>query len=143
MTKLNIIKKTIDPKNILISERTLLTDRNVFAQQLYNDKCIDLINWQLYNIMCDTVLEDNIKPKGIIYLYCSPKNCFSRIKQRNRVEENNISFKYLSDIHQRHEDWLSSTNIPVLKIDVNENYLDDMKKVKKIIKDIESFIDSI
>lgn len=41
-----------------------------------------------------------------VYLKTDPETCLKRIRARNRPEEASIDLHYLTELHQRHEDWL-------------------------------------
>jgi deoxycitidine kinase len=135
--------KSEDESKILISERTVLTDKECFAKQLYNDNFINEIDWSLYNDLYNMIIKKDYIPTGIVYLECNPTICYERIHKRNRSEEEGIPLDYLQSIHARHEEWLSNTNIPVLKINVEENYLDNNEELQKIINKIQLFIDNM
>ena len=110
ISRLAILKKTIEenPGTIIISERCLYTDREVFAKMLFDDKKIELINYKIYLKWFDTfALEFPIKK--VIYVNTSPKICFDRINKRSRIGENNIPLGYLENCHEYHNNMLDTT----------------------------------
>ena len=42
----------------------------------------------------------------IVYLRTTPEVAFQRMLNRSRQEECKISFDYIKDLHELHEDWL-------------------------------------
>ena len=56
----------------------------------------------------------------LVYLRAKPETCLERIRTRNRPAEQSITLEYLQQLHQRHEQWLSSTNTAVLTVDANQ-----------------------
>ena len=50
ISRLSELKKKIkeNPSKIIFTERSILTDRNVFAKMLYDDKKIEEINYNIY-----------------------------------------------------------------------------------------------
>ena len=74
ISKLSLLKKTISdhPDAIIIVERSVYTDKNVFPKMLYDDNLINEINYQIYNKWFDHFVKE-IKLDGIIYLKCDPK----------------------------------------------------------------------
>ena len=144
ISKIKKLEDIINPSDdsILISERTVLTDKECFAKQLYNDKFINEIEWSLYNDVYNMMIKKDYIPNAIVYLECNPTICFERIHKRNRMEEAEIPYEYLEKIHIKHNEWLSGTNIPVLRINVEENYLDNEEQLESIIKKIQVFIES-
>lgn len=133
LAKLNLLEDNI------ISERSILTDKNCFAKQLYEDMCIGNIDWKIYNGLIKNI-DTSLIPKAIIYLKCSPEVCFKRIKIRNRKEEVNLDLNYLKKIDKKHTEWISNINMPVLEIDANINYLENDIEMEKMIKKIDNFI---
>jgi len=111
-TRLSILKKTMkeNPDAIIICERSLQADGNIFAKMLYDDGLIDEISYRIYMKMYEeAVLEFPLA--GIIYLSASPEVCNERIRKRNRLGEENISLDYLKKCHRYHEEWLKNENI--------------------------------
>ena len=51
ISRLSILKREIEKKQkvIIICERSVWTDRNVFAKMLYDDKKIEMVNYDIYN----------------------------------------------------------------------------------------------
>ena len=82
-----------NPNKIILSERSILTDKNIFAKMLFDDGKIEDINYKIYLKWFDEFISE-FNFKGIVYLKTSPENCNRRIKERNRKGENNISIEY-------------------------------------------------
>lgn len=120
ISRLSMVKKAIkeNPDSIIITERSVFTDRNVFAQMLFEDKLIDEIEYKIYLKWYDEFLEDT-PLSGIIYLETTPETCFNRIKKRNRSGEEEIPLFYLERCHNYHKKWLKhSNNVLVLDGDL-------------------------
>lgn len=67
--------------------------------------------------------EFNINPDLIIYLRASPEVAMKRLKTRNRKEERQISYKYLTQLHTLYDKWLlneETTNVRVIPINANQ-----------------------
>ncbi len=60
----------------------------------------------------------------LVYLRARPETCLERIKTRNRPEEQSITLDYLNQLHERHEEWLTTQNdtltTPVLIVDADQ-----------------------
>ena len=78
---------------ILITERSIYTDKLVFARMLYETKDIDEISYKIYNQWFDT-LSKNLKIDKLVYVDAKPEICQERIIKRNRDGENEISIDY-------------------------------------------------
>lgn len=129
ITRLHLLKKTIEENpmvDVIICERSLNCDKEIFAKMLYEDGKIENILYNVYLNMFEmmTCYELN----GIIYLHTEPAICQQRIKQRNRNGEDSISLEYLEKCQKYHEDWLKNDNsvlsCPVLDIDATKE-IDD------------------
>ena len=101
---LNIIEN--NPKNkIIICERSIYTDKYVFAKMLYETGNISEIEWITYSYWFDT-FKKQTKLDLILYVNTEPEECFNRIIKRNRIEEiNKISKEYLINCHNKHTEW--------------------------------------
>ena len=115
ISRLVKLKNTIKahPKAIIITERSIFTDKNVFAKMLYDDKKIEEVNYSIYLNWFNAFIED-IPLDGIIYIQADPKVSYERVLKRNRLGEN-IPLAYLERCHKYHEEWLrDERNILVL-----------------------------
>ena len=68
ISRLKLLKDTVEknPDSIIVCERSLWTDRNVFAKMLKNDGKIEDINYTIYNKWFDEFSKD-FKTDGYIY----------------------------------------------------------------------------
>lgn len=118
------LKKAIEkhPDSILIIERSIYTDKYVFAKMLYDNNQINEIEYQIYLKWYDYFLK-NLPKVYTIYMRTNPEICLERIYKRNRTGEENISLYYLQNCHKYHENWIY-TNIDVTNtiiINANQN----------------------
>ena len=60
----------------------------------------------------------NLKEDAFIYLQTDPEKSYERILKRNRKEETEITYDYIKEIHQKHEQWFSK-NKNILILDGN------------------------
>ena len=116
------IRQTIrkNPCAILITERSVYTDKNVFAQMLYNNKKIEKVNYEIYLKWFDEFTSD-LPLNGIIYIKTDPEICNKRISERNRKGET-VPLDYSIQCHNYHEEWLNKTKSPVLVLDGNHSH---------------------
>ena len=94
---------------IIITERSVYSDRAVFAKMLYDDKTMDKISYNIYNKWFDELASD-IKVSGYIYIKAEPETSLKRIIKRNRPGET-ITLKYLEKCHKAHNEWLNEEHI--------------------------------
>jgi len=107
ISRLKLMKETIEknPNAIIISERSLYTDKYVFAKMLYESSKIEDVNYQIYCKWFDTFLKD-YPIAGIIYVKTDPKICHDRVAKRSRVGESSIPLDYLISCDSYHDDML-------------------------------------
>jgi len=126
------IKNKTD-SDIFITERSIFTDKNIFAKMLYDDKQMTELEFTIYNYWFEqsTTKESNVD--AFIYLTTDVELSDQRIKIRNREGEN-IDKSYLNRLDEYHKKWL--TNIddkPVLLFNTEK---DDINKIINFIKNI-------
>ena len=129
------------PKNkTKVIERSVFTDRNVFAKTCYENSKMSEIEWRDYMSWFDWLTESfDVKPKGYIYLRADPEVSYERIKIRNRGGEESIPLDYLKTLHEKHDDWLLKEK-NVLVLDVNEDFKNNIDKLSDMIQKVLMFI---
>jgi deoxyadenosine/deoxycytidine kinase len=111
ISRLKLLRDTFkkyngDKKIIIITERSLYTDKMVFAKMLYDSGKIEHINFQIYLNWFNTFAEEFPVHK-IIYVKASPENCYNRINRRSRNGEDKIPLNYLETCNNYHETMLN------------------------------------
>ena len=143
ISRVHKIEEEIEDSKINIIERSIFTDKYCFAQNCYESGKMSLIEFNIYNKWHDWLSKKfNVTPDMYIYLQTTPEVCFNRIKKRNRSEESNIPIDYLEILHNKHEEWLLKENIPVLIINVSEDFSYNTC-IDEIIEKINVFISNI
>jgi len=149
ISRLNILRnllKTINPdkKTIIITERSLYTDKLVFAKMLYDEKKIEHINYQIYLKWFETFSVEFPVHK-IVYVKTDHVVCHSRIVKRSREGETNIELDYLKNCGDYHNNMLDiSTSECVcneqLSLDGNTDIYENIDKLSEWIIEIDTFI---
>jgi deoxyadenosine/deoxycytidine kinase len=105
---------------IIITERSVLTDRHVFAEMLHNDGLLSEIEWTLYLKW----FEEWALPlpvAGIVWLTAPVATDHERLVLRDRKGEEGITVGYLEKLEAQHEAWLggdgSRAGVPVLRLE--------------------------
>jgi deoxyadenosine/deoxycytidine kinase len=126
ISRLHILKDAIKkhPHSIIITERSIFTDREIFAKMLYDDNKIEQINYHIYLKWFDAFIND-IPLTGIIYIKTTPEKSLERVNVRAREGEN-IPIEYLQKCHNYHENWINNINLPVKTLDGNIEFINDM-----------------
>lgn len=143
ISRFKLLEKTIvnNPNKLILTERTVQTDRNCFALELKEQGCIDDLEWKLYIEWYEWLVEkkNSINPIAIIYINVDPEICMKRIVKRSRLEESNISLDYLKKIHEKHENWINNMNTPKLILDFSGN-INDTLYIDNIMNQIRNFL---
>jgi len=125
-----------------VCERSVLSDKHIFALNGHKAGFFNELEWALYNDYFNFLVDKfhANRMDGIIYLCADPEICLKRLQKRGRDEEKDaIQLQYLKDIHNRHEEWLQDTvvtvngDIPVLIVDGNIDFEVDEVRQREII----------
>ena len=144
ISRLQLLQNIVDEKKykIIITERSVETDRNVFAKMLYDDGMIEHDEYTIYNMWFDHFIK-NIKVSGIIYVKADPTICDTRVKKRNREGES-IPLEYLSKCHDYHENWLENLETNKLIIDANVDTSFNKNNIRELwVEQINSWINKL
>jgi len=133
ISRLDMLRKAIkeNPGKIIITERSLYTDKYVFAQMLFDDKKMESIEYQIYNQWFHS-FSDLAPLHKVIYLRTDPTISFKRIIKRKRDGEQMIPFEYIQNCHKYHEKMYGIIDCDKTIIDCtydfheNHNYFTDM-----------------
>lgn len=143
ISRLSLLKKTIreNPCSIIITERSLNTDKMVFAKMLFDSGLIEDVNYQIYLKWFDEFAEECSLNK-IIYINADPEICYGRIKKRSRVGESCIPLAYLQDCHKYHENMIDTLtlNVELLILNGNDDIIENCNILNEWIAKISNFI---
>jgi len=139
ISRISQLRKAIkeNPDSIIITERSVHTDKNIFAKMLYDDKKIEQVNYNIYLKWFDEFAE-GIPSNGIIYVRTSPEKAFERVIKRNRKGEN-IPLEYLKNCHKYHEEWLSDKDNKLV-LDGNTDFDFNVSEYNDWIETIKKYI---
>jgi deoxyadenosine/deoxycytidine kinase len=92
---------------VIVMERSLDADRNIFAKMLYDQGDMEPCMFQIYENMSEEGLT-RYMADGILWVNTPPEECEKRIKSRGREGEHGIHFDYLVKCDQYHREWLGA-----------------------------------
>lgn len=142
---LKTIKNTsTDKKIIIITERSLYTDKMVFAKMLYDSKKIEHVNYQIYLNWFETFSEE-FPVNKVVYVKTTPDKCYQRIGKRSRNGEENIPLDYLTNCSVYHDNMLDKHNEECVCLDQhildgNVDIYENKNQIKNWINEIDNFI---
>ena len=123
----------------VIQDRTIYEDVEIFAKNLHEMNHMANRDWKTYNSLFANMIQFLRKPDLIIYLRASTDTLLSRIKNRDRNFEKNISAEYLHSLNLLYDRWIdriNHQNVYVVESD-GFNIFKDKHLLDKIIEDIE------
>lgn len=141
---LKTIKIDTEDKNIIIiTERSLYTDKMVFAKMLYDSKKIEHVNYQIYLNWFNT-FSDEFPVNKVVYVKTTPDKCYQRIVKRSRMGEENIPLEYLTNCSIYHDNMLDKQNqecvcLDQLILDGNIDIYENKNQINEWINEIEKF----
>jgi len=149
ISRLKVLKDTLkninsSNKTIVISERSLYTDKMVFAKMLYDTGKIEEVNYKIYLNWFHTFSEEFPVHK-VIYVKTIPEKCHSRILKRAREGENLIPLEYLQCCDMYHNNMLDKSSLECicqkqLILDGNIDIFENQNQLKEWISAIHKFI---
>jgi deoxyadenosine/deoxycytidine kinase len=152
VSRIKVLRDTLKEKQnnnktqdfIIITERSLYTDKMVFAKMLYDSGKIEDVNYQIYLNWFDT-FSGEFPVHKVIYVKAAPEKCYQRIAKRSREGEENIPLEYLTACSLYHDNMLDKSKIDCvcneqLILDGNIDIYENNTQVDKWIQEIEKYI---
>ena len=122
--------------DINVTERCVLTDKNVFARMLTEDGFMSKMEDQMYNDWFG-IFEKFANIDLVVYIKTDPTICEERIKIRAREGEN-IPLDYLKRLHEYHEKWIG--DIDSDKVLVLDGHTDFNENPEAFVEQIKNFV---
>lgn len=106
------IHKTIDTaarenSQPVVQDRTIYEDAEIFAAHLHAAGNISERDWESYQDLYQTLRAELRPPDLMIYLRCPLKTLVKRIHKRGRAFEQKVPRKYLRNLENLYEGWLT------------------------------------
>ena len=106
---------------VIVMERSLEADRNIFAKMLYDQGVMEPCMYQIYEKMSDDGLRQYMAD-GILWINTPPEVCQTRILGRGRPGEEDIGLDYLAQCDCYHREWLGGDTGYVFLVDENVDW---------------------
>ena len=145
-SRFNQIQKISESNNIVIQDRSIYEDFEVFTKTLHDSGVLMDREFNNYKRLYNTILKYIEEPDLLIYLRnLNIDKIISNIEKRSRKFEKAIDEDYLKKLNLYYENWISKhPKDKVLTIDLSENdFIEDPKFLKKIYSMIEKKINEL
>jgi deoxyadenosine/deoxycytidine kinase len=143
ISRLKILRDTVkmnkDNDVIIITERSLFTDKYVFAKMLYEQGKIEDVCYQIYLNWFDEFAQD-FPITHTVYVNAEPQICYERIHLRARIGEELIPISYLEDCHKYHEEFISNIKSDILILNGNSDIYKNENIINEWLSDIDDFV---
>ena len=127
---------------LVVLDRTIFEDAEIFATALHDMRCMDDRDWATYCAFYRSILEAIKPPDLMIYLRCSMRTLRKRIKFRGREMEDDIPLAYLKRLDRLYENWIGSYDLSeALGLETDKlDYIHDLVHRLDIMERIESML---
>jgi deoxycitidine kinase/deoxyguanosine kinase len=143
ISRLSILKEAVSnlDYDVIITERCLETDRNVFEKMLHDNGVIGKMEHAVYTMWFDEFYSP-VRCNAIIYIRASVDTCMARIQKRSREGET-VSREYITQCVKYHEDWIMNDSRRLLIVDADSDSMYNEEIRDKKILQIVTFIHSL
>ena len=145
-SRFNQIQKISVSNNVVIQDRSIYEDYEVFTKTLYDSGVLMEREFNNYKRLYNTILKYINEPDLLIYLRnLNIEKIISNIDKRSRKFEKSIDKEYLKKLNIYYENWIKKhPQEKILTIDLSEDdFIEDPKFLKKIYSMIEKKINEL
>jgi deoxyadenosine/deoxycytidine kinase len=127
---------------VVVQDRTIFEDAEIFATALHQMRKIDQRDWQTYWDFYQTILQAIQPPDLMIYLRCSMRTLRRRIRLRGRQMEQEIPLSYLKRLESLYENWIGSYDLgEVLVLESDQlDFVNDLVDRQDVRQRIETLL---
>ncbi len=123
----------INLKQSFVQDRSIYEDKEIFAKNLNDMKLMSDVDWDTYCNLFKDMIQFVDQPDLIIYLKASTNTLISRIKNRKRDFEVDISPEYIHSLNIYYDKWISKINKDKVLIVDSDNF--------NVFKDSDKYLD--
>ena len=127
---------------VVVLDRTIFEDAEIFATALHDMRRMDNRDWQTYWGFYQTILGAIRPPDLMIYLRCSIRTLRRRIKLRGRAMEQDMPLSYLKRLERLYENWIDNYTLgEVLILETDKlDYVNDLLYQLDVMERIEALL---
>ncbi len=140
--KFRIHQQVDKTPGVVVQDRTIFEDVEIFATALHQMKQISNRDWDTYQDFYQSITASIKPPDLMIYLKCSIRTIRKRIKIRGREMEQDIPLSYLRRLDKLYENWINNYSMSkVLVIESDKlDYMCDFVDRLDVMQQIESLL---
>ena len=109
--KFRIHQQADRTSGVVVQDRTIFEDAEIFATALHQMRKIDKRDWETYWAFYLNILEAIQPPDLMIYLRCPVRTIRRRIKLRGRKMEQDIPLSYIKRLDRLYEEWIANYDL--------------------------------
>jgi len=142
--KFRIHQEADRAQGVVIQDRTIFEDAEIFATALHQMRKIDKRDWQIYWAFYQNILRAIKPPDLMIYLHCPMRTLRKRIRMRGRKMEQDIPLSYLKRLESLYENWIANYDMgEVLVLDSGKlDFVADLVDRQDVRERVESLLPS-
>ncbi|MFK8011615.1 MAG: deoxynucleoside kinase [Marinicellaceae bacterium] len=140
--KFRIHQKVDSSQGVVVQDRTIFEDVEIFATALRDMKKMSHRDWHTYHQFYENIIASIRPPDLMIYLKCSIRTIRKRIKIRGRKMEQDIPLSYLKRLDKLYNTWIKSYSLSkVLVIETDKlDYVCDLIDRLDVMTQIEALM---
>ncbi len=129
-------------RGVVLQDRTLFEDVEVFATALHQMGKINKRDWRTFRRFYDSIQQAIQPPDLMIYLTCSIRTARKRIKLRGRTMEQAMPLSYLKRLERLYQQWIADyTMSEVLTVETDQlDYVNDLIDQLQLMATLERII---
>jgi len=141
-SKFKIHQQLEQTQGVVIQDRTLFEDVEIFATALHQTRKINKRDWQTYLSFYESIRSTIKAPDLMIYLKCSIRTTRKRIKLRGRKMEQDMPLSYLKRLESLYQNWIAGYDkSKVLVIETDRlDYVNDLIDQIELMQSIEALL---
>jgi deoxyadenosine/deoxycytidine kinase len=142
ITRMKQIEQYADKNVIVVCERCVYTDRNVFASLLKESGKINTMEWKLYDEWFYWLTQkEELLPSHYIYLKADYTTSYERMLKRARSEEETIPMVYIKKVAEKHDEWMDTISDDKKTVfDVNMDFETCFKRQSEMMETLHKLL---
>jgi len=127
---------------VVVQDRTIFEDVEIFATALHQIRKINKRDWQTYMSFYHSIQQAIKPPDLMIYLKCSIRTTRKRIKLRGRKMEQDMPLSYLKRLEKLYQNWIAGydkSKLLVIETD-RLDYVNDLIDQIELMQSVEALL---